>query len=150
MLAFFVSSNIMAQEWTKAQSEVWEQVQKNWDNWKTADVETAKKMFHDKYQGWNDQYPLPIGKEKMLGYMAMASQYMELNYFDLEPARIAVTENAAVVDYYYFMSTTMKMGEKPEMKEMKGKMAEFWIKDKDGWKLLGDFGTEEDVDDDDD
>ena len=44
----------------------------------------------------------------------------------------------------------MNMGEKKEEKEIKGRTAEFWVKEKGEWKLLGDMGVNSEGDEDDD
>lgn len=79
----------------------------------------------------------------------MAKEFMTIQMYDISPARIVVTENAAVVDYYYNFYATWSWGDTKEEKEIKGRLAEFWIKEKGEWKLLGDMGVNTKDDDED-
>ena len=80
------------------------------------------------------------------------SQYMKVEYYDLEPARIVVEGNSAVVHYYFSYYSTFEMGDMKEEEEVKGRNADFMIKQNGKWMLLGDmsYATDEDDDDDDD
>ena len=100
VLAFSITSTI-AQEWTKEQKEIWQKVEQGWETWQKGDVDQFLANVHDKFQGWNSEYPLPADKDKMVKWFTMAKEYMTIVMYDVSPARIAVTENAAVVDYYY-------------------------------------------------
>ena len=44
-------------------------------------------------------------------------------------------------EYYKAKLAIMNMGEKKEEKEIKGRTAEFWVKEKGEWKLLGAMGV---------
>jgi len=140
MMAFCLStSNIIAQEWSKEQLEVWNIVKDSWAKWAKGDVEGSIASIHEKYQGWSIEEPLPVGKAKLKEWYSSMKDMMKIQFFDLEPARIVVTEDAAVVDYYFSFYTTYTWGEKTTEKEIKGKNAEFWVKEKGKWLLLGDM-----------
>lgn len=68
---------------------------------------------------------------------------MKIDYFSLNPARILVMDNIAVVDYYFWYSSTITMGEKKEMKDSRGKNAEFYVKEGGKWLLIGDMTVHE-------
>jgi hypothetical protein len=142
-VVFIATSTAFAQEWTKAQKEVWQVVEDSWTKWKAGDLEGSLACLHDKYQGWSDDVPLPMTKEMVIQWSKEMKNIMKMDHFTLNPARIAVTENAAVVDYYYWYEGTYTLGEKKEMKESQGKNAEFYIKEGGKWLLLGDMTTHE-------
>jgi len=66
MIAFLGASTLHAQEWTKAQKEVWKVTQDAWVKWQEGDIDAAFTDIHDKYLGWSSQDPLPLSKEKWL------------------------------------------------------------------------------------
>jgi hypothetical protein len=148
LLTFIATTTVFAQEWTKAQKEVWQVVQDSWTKWQAGDVDGTMAFFHEKYQGWSDDSPLPMTKEQVKNWFMEMKTTMKVDHFMLNPARILVTENAAVVDYYFWYSSTITMGDKKEMKEGQGKNAEFYIKEGGKWLLLGDMTTHEDMEDD--
>jgi len=139
IIAFCFSGSIQAQEWTKSQQEVWQVVEKSWESWAGGDVEGTLADIHDKYQGWNHEEPLPLGKEKVKKLYTMMKEMMKIEFYNLEPARIAVTDNAAVVDYYFGFFSIWTYGEKTIEKEVKGKNAEFYVKENGKWMLIGDM-----------
>lgn len=142
VVALFVclsTSLIYAQEWTKEQSEVWKVVQDSWNSWKAMDIEGLAKFIHDKYQGWSDDTPLPTGKQEVVAWYRQMKDKIKVEYLSLEPARITVLKTAAVVDYYYEFYGTFTEGEKQKSLELKGKNAEFYVKEGDKWLLLGDM-----------
>ena len=137
--AFIATTSAFAQEWTKAQKEVWQVVEDSWTKWKSGDVTGSIACVHEKYQGWSDDTPLPITKDQVTQWFQAMKEIMKVEFFYLNPARILVTENAAVVDYYYSFGATYTRGEKKEMKESEGKNAEFYIKEGGKWLLIGDM-----------
>lgn len=146
MLIFLSTTSLQAQEWNKEQLEVWKVVEDTWMKWEKLDIEGAMENFHEQYQGWNADYALPTDKEKLTKRFNMMKEMMKITFWDLNPARITVTENAAVVNYYYELTFTMKMGEKTKDVTYNGKNVDFFVKDGGSWKLLGDFTAEEDND----
>ncbi|HYW94550.1 MAG TPA: DUF4440 domain-containing protein [Bacteroidales bacterium] len=129
----------MAQEWTKDQKEVWQVVQNSWEAWKNKDVSSYFSNLHDQYMGWNSEQPLPTNKSELRSSVEARKDMMTLNHYVINPARIVVTKEAAVVDYYYVMYYTWKQGDKEKMDSERGKFVEFYVKDGGNWKLLGDM-----------
>jgi hypothetical protein len=139
--AFIVTTAAFTQEWTKAQKEVWQLVENSWTKWKAGDIQGSEAYMHEKYQGWNDQLPLPLTKEMVMKRDQEMKDNFKIDYFSLNPARIVITENAAVVDYYYTFEATYTKGEEKELIESNGQNAEFYIKEGGKWLLLGDMTT---------
>jgi hypothetical protein len=144
IMAFTVTTQ--AQDWSSAQKEVWKVVKTGWENWKTGDTEASLKLIHDKYQGWNTEHPLPSSKAKVGEYYEMMKEYFQVMYYDISPARITVTDNAAVV-HYYFTFYAVYGEEKKTEKEITGKNTEFYVKEKGKWLMLGDMTFVEGDDD---
>jgi len=68
-------------------------------------------------------------------------ELFKVNFYSLNPARIVITENAAIVDYYYWYEATYTRGEKKELIEDRGQNVEFYVKEEGKWMLLGDMTT---------
>jgi len=141
VIASILTTAAFTQEWTKAQKEVWQVVEDGWAKWKAGDIPGSLAYLHEKYQGWNDQSPLPITKEMTSKRYEETKDNFKIDYFSLNPARIVITENAAVVDYYYTFEATYIKGEEKELIESNGQNAEFYIKEGGKWLLLGDMTT---------
>lgn len=139
IMALFSSTTTVAQEWTKDQKEVWNVVVDSWNKWAAGDIEGSMASIHEKYQGWSSDSPLPIGKEKLTDWYTAMKNFAKVNFHDVEPARITIVGNAAVVHYYFSVNMTYTIGEEKSQKDISGKNAEFYIKDGGKWLLLGDM-----------
>jgi Domain of unknown function (DUF4440) len=140
-IAFIATTTAFTQEWTKAQKEVWQIVEDSWAKWKAGDIQGTLACLHEKYQGWNDQAPLPMTKEMVMQRYQEMKDVFKINYYGLNPARIVITDNAAVVDYYYWYDGTYMQGDKKEPVEDHGQNAEFYVKEDGKWMLIGDMTT---------
>lgn len=140
-------SNSQGQEWTDDQLELWNYVEETWNTWKTGDLDGSLKVFHDKYLGWSNEALMPADKARITKMWTMMMPVTTIDWIDLQPVRITIADDAAVVHYYFNFSGMYAMGEKKEKFEQSGKNSEFYIKEKGKWMLLGDH-TSLDEDDD--
>lgn len=139
LVLLMIATTVLAQEWSKEQMEVWKVVKDGWDKWKTGDVNGMGATVSEKYQGWSDQQALPMNKKDVMEWYSSMKDMVNVNRIFLNPARIVVTKDAAVVDYYFHVSGTMTMNGKSENSEFGGKNAEFYVKEDGKWMLLGDM-----------
>jgi len=139
VLSIFVMQAAHSQEWTKAQSEVWQVVENTWMKWKQNDIAGSTASLHAKYQGWNSMMPLPISKSDVIKMDEEMKDKSKILQYSINPARIVVTENAAVVHYYFYISEEYTYGEKKEVNDYSGKNTDFFIKEEGKWMLLGDM-----------
>ncbi|MCU0370645.1 MAG: nuclear transport factor 2 family protein [Bacteroidales bacterium] len=149
VLVMFAAGTVNAQEWTKEQTDVWKVVQDSWKGWQNGDATAVFATVHEKYQGWSDDMPLPIGKQSMMDWYNSMKGSMKFNYFNIEPARILVTKSIAVVHYYYYFNVSWTMGGESKTEDVKGKVAEFYVNEGGKWQLIGDMMIHEDSEDDD-
>jgi ketosteroid isomerase-like protein len=140
-IAFLGSSTLVAQEWTKDQLEIWKTIENAWTEWSNANYEAAFANIHDKYLGWNHEDPLPITKQKWMKSIDSWKDYAKMTYFDIEPARILVHGDVAVVHYYFNYTITYTKGEETKQKKYQGKNAEFSVKEDGKWLLIGDMSV---------
>lgn len=139
MIVFLGASTLNAQEWSKDQMEVWKVVENAWATWQEGDFEASTANIHEKYLGWNNEDPLPTTKEKWIKSMNKMKDFVKLTYYDIEPARILVYGDVAVVHYYYEQSFAYTKDDETTDYNYKGKNAEFLIKEKGEWLLIGDM-----------
>jgi hypothetical protein len=142
-----MTTTVLAQEWTKTEKEVWQAVENSWSNWKAGNIDAMTANVHEKYQGWSDESPLPMDKEATIKWFQSMKDVQPLRNYMINPARIVVTENAAVVDYYFTFTFTYTMGEEKKRIELQGKNVEFYVKEGGKWLCLGDFSFYDDKDD---
>jgi len=150
LMATLFASSSYAQEWTKAQLEVWKTVENEWKSWKAGDVDGLAAIMHEKYQGWNAEDPLPVNKTTVVGYYTTMKDLFKVQSMNINPARITVTENTAVVDYYFMFTYTMGEGEKQKSEEYKGRSIECYTREGGKWLLLGDLMVFDEDDEEDD
>ncbi|MEJ2494707.1 MAG: hypothetical protein P8Y79_10325, partial [Ignavibacteriaceae bacterium] len=55
-VVMFLSGNVFAQQWSDAQKEVWDGVEKYWD---VDNAQTFLTYFDDSYMGWSNQSLVP-------------------------------------------------------------------------------------------
>jgi hypothetical protein len=139
MIAMFGVSTLNAQNYTKEQKAVWQEVENKWTNWKSGDLDVAFANIDKDFLGWNDVDPMPVKKEKWVNSMKETLKMRSKVNFDIEPARILVRGNAAVVHYYFSYSFLLTNGQASNNISNKGKWSEFYFKDNGKWMLIGDF-----------
>ena len=130
-----------AQFCSEEEKEVWTVVVDWWDNWKNMDMEAAFATVSDKYEGWNQERPLTVSKTKWMKQMKEATKYTTLREYDLDPVKVVVYKDAAVVHYYYSMYTEWAYKDEQGTYKANGKWSEFFVKEKGKWKLIGDMTT---------
>ena len=141
-----MATHVFAQEWTKAQLEVWQVVERSWASWKAGDIPGELAILHPKYQGWSTEEPVPLSKETTSQLYYSMKDNLKLDYYMLNPVRIVVLENTAVVDYYFSYYISFTWGEQKKQEEGYGKIAEFYVKEGGKWLLLGDMTVHEEED----
>lgn len=146
-VAFLGASTAFGQDWSKDQKEVWQTVENGWVGWKSGDTKATFATIHDKYLGWNNEDPLPTSKEKWMSMYEMYQEYSKVEYYSLDPARILVYDDNAVVYYYFEFYSVYTKGDKKKESHVEGKNVEFFVKEGGKWMLLGDMTVFEEDDD---
>ena len=145
--SFAFATPLTAQEWSKDQMAVWKSVEDGWAVWKSGDFDAMFNGIHEKYMGWNNQDPLPISKEKWSQMYEMWKDYIIIEYYDIQPARILVEGDNAVVYYFFNFSSVYSKGDKKKENSVEGRNVEFYVKKGGEWMLLGDMTYFEEDDD---
>jgi hypothetical protein len=133
------SSVVFSQKWNRKQKEVWSVVEKGWSDWKSGNADAVKASLHDSYQGWSGDQPFPMGKTRVSLMYEWMTANSKIQYFMLNPARIVVVKDVAVVHYYFTFLSQNTEGDETVSETMSGKNAETYIKKGGNWLLLGDM-----------
>lgn len=139
LIAFLGASTLNAQDWTKDQKEVLDVIENAWAKWQEGDFDASVASIHEKYLGWNQEDPLPTTKTKWVKSIEKMKDYVKLVDYDIEPARILVYKDVAVVHYYFEQTMSVTKNDTTTEINFKGKNAEFLIKEGGKWLLIGDM-----------
>lgn len=137
--ALLVSAPLSAQEWSKAQKEVWNNVETYWGLWAKRDVDGFLSYFHEDYSGWFNGSSLPSGKESVHKWLSHFFPNSENLVYEIKPVSIKVHGDFAIVHYYYSELSKNADG-KNEMEQ--GRWTDILKKDGNRWLLIGDHGGE--------
>lgn len=141
MLALLGATTLHAQVLcTKEQKAVWQEVENMWANWKAGDVDALFTAFSDDYLGWGYDMALPVAKDKYYEMWKGMMGNLSNIFYNIEPARILVHGNSAIVYYYYMYSYLYTEGDQSQKVDGEGKNIEFYVKENGEWMLIGDFG----------
>ncbi len=128
-----------AQNYTKEQINVWQEVSKKWTNWQTGNLDVAFNYVHDEFLGWNEVDDTPVTKNAWASSMkSMQSSISEIK-FKIDPVKILVHQNSAVVHYNYRYSFLYGSGKGSQLVEDHGRWSEFLIREDGRWQLIGEF-----------
>jgi len=143
------TSAVFSQKWNRKQKDVWSVVEKSWTDWKSGNTEAVKASLHDSYHGWSSDQPFPLGKNGESSMYDWKTANSEIQYFMLDPVRIVVVKNVAVVHYFVTFSIQRTEGEKTISETMSRKNTETFIRKRGNWLLLGAMNILDDDDNDD-
>lgn len=141
VLGFFVfgSAPLLAQEWSKAQKEVWESIEKAWELSAKRDLEGFLSYLHDDYSGWYYGSYMPGGKESAKKWGEYSYKKTKVLVYEIKPVAIKVHGDFAFAHYCY--SLIHKEG-KEEEKFSQGRWTDILKKEGDKWLVIGDHGGE--------
>jgi hypothetical protein len=138
-----------SQQWNKKQTEVWSVVVKSWTAWESGNQAGVIASIHDNYQGWNNDQPLPLGKDQVSSIYTWMAANSKVQYHNLNLASLVVEKDVAVVHYYFEFLHEITEDDKTKSKTMRGKSTETYINEGRKWLLLGDLTLIEEEEDDD-
>ena len=138
LIIVLLSSSVgFSQKWNRKQKDVWSVVETNWSDWKFGNAGAVKASLHDSYQGWSNDQPFPMGKNEVTSMYEWMTANSEIQYFMLDPVRIVIVKNVAVVHYFFTFLSQRPEGDETINVTMSGKNTETYIKKGGNWLLLG-------------
>lgn len=136
-LILFSSPPLLAQEWSKAQKEVWKNVETYNELLAKGDVDGFLSYFHDDYSGWTYDDALPSCKATAQKWISYFVPKTEVMVYDIKPAAIKIHGDIAIVHYFYSRAYKNIEG---NVKYAQGRWTDILMKQGDKWVLIGDHG----------
>ncbi len=100
-IIFLWNFQVLGQDWTPEQKEVWVSVQGFWGTIKNGDIEATLAGQHEKMLDWWSTNPDPLKEELLqLGYKNLVNQFKP-TFVKLEPLAINIVKNVANVFYLF-------------------------------------------------
>ena len=128
------STQLLAQEWTDEQKEVWAAVEDGWDNgWTKGDDSNIAET----YRGWRENWHAPLTKKDNKLWNDRWLQKNKAILWHLSPVAIDIHGDVAILFYSYQLLFEQKDGS--DMKET-GKWTDIYRKIDGKWLLISDTG----------
>ena len=141
-LSILLAKPAAAQRWSIDQLDVWSSITEGWELKKSEEGEPGEKelewlrqSLHPDYQGVGTRAPMPINKAKLLEGMSYDLPRWKTVLYTLEPQRILLHGDTAVVHYVFSWFFT-RIEEETEMTHRKGLVTTVLVKEKDKWLML--------------
>ncbi len=136
-LILLASGQVLAQEWSAMQKEVWKNVETYWGLEVKGDLEGLLSYFHEDYSGWFNRSALPGNKAATRDFFTHALETEKILLQDIQPVAIKIHGNIAIVHYYF--SRLVKDVEGKE-RNRNGRWTDILLKQGDKWVLIADHG----------
>ena len=128
-IAVFCSFQAYGAEWSDAQKEILNLEKKYWECIKNADVETMKKLLHDKIVSMRFRMSDPDNKPEEIDFIRRWVNYWPLNSYEIEPLAIQIFDNVAIACFNYkFAGHNFSDS---------GRVTHTWVKQNNTWYLIG-------------
>ena len=99
-------SYLYSQEWSKEQLEVWNTVESLYENWANRNLEGYMSLTYKDFTGWFGDDPTPINYKSLEKWEKDNFSRVKVLVYDIQPLKIKIFKNFAIVHYYSSTSTT--------------------------------------------
>jgi hypothetical protein len=120
----FSNFQSFGEEWSASQKEIWSLEENIWKLWKDGDMEARKELYHKDSVLWYSGGILPLGSDVITRWGSM------IDSFDLEPLRINIFDNVAIVNY---RSKWVSLGGA----DYYARITRIWMNQNGKWKIIG-------------
>lgn len=138
LLLCLVSKTSFAQQWSDAQKDVWDGVQKYWEVAAKGDAAGFMGYFDESYVGWSNQSRVPMSKENAGKWITQDSKDNATIVYTITPLTIWVKGDFAYVHYTYAELDQNK--ETNKKTNSSGTWTDILMKKDGKWLLIGDHG----------
>lgn len=137
-ITIFGFVNVVAQQWSDVQREVWAGVEKYWEVSSQNDAQGFLSYFDESYIGWSYQTKVPQNKANTAKWIANDFKNNMTVLYTLTPVTIWVKGNFAFVNYFY--SELDKNNKTGKVETASGHWTDILMKKNGRWVLIGDRG----------
>jgi ketosteroid isomerase-like protein len=117
-----------------AEEGIWALEEAYFTNLYKADHEAVLALVHSQFLGWPDISPQPVDKEGSARFMKKLAPKPISCTFRIERGSIRVLGDVALTQYAVHVNYG---GAAPAAKTRSSRITHTWVKEGDGWKLLG-------------
>lgn len=133
LLSALVTTSAMAQNWSKAQSAVWDVVLASYEDIKNGDATWSEKWVLPNAMVWGGAYPMPRSRDSVMRWDSYQIPNSKTHVADYSPTAIVVHDSTAVAHYYYSSATESKDGER---ETTHGRCTDILAKEKGKWRFI--------------
>lgn len=136
----------VAQTWSEQQLEVWSLIEESWAAYATGETGVAwlEEHLHPKFEGAGSLYPMPIGKKKLIEGMKHDRAITKSDFYVLEPQRIILHGDTAVVHYlnYWVYTTRATKGAAPTSGTRTRHQMAVFVRENGKWLQIASHGSD--------
>ena len=118
----FWGFQVLAQDWTPEQKEIWSMQKKEWDLWKKGDMDAFKGLFHEDCVIWWSKYGNHWTKAGLENWPSW------IESFDLQPSVVKVSGDVAIIRYISNFETVSY--------KSKSRFTNVWKKQNGKWQIV--------------
>lgn len=130
---------VQGQDWSKAEKDVWLQIEKNWLATAEEDLETFMEQLHPNFIGWENELPMPDDRKATEKWVRYRLAMQETIMHELKPLHIQLIDNVAFVHYYYVLVTKDAAG---KHQTATGRFTDVLLKNNGNWQFITWHGGE--------
>ena len=128
------SFQALGAEWSEAQKEIWNLEKMYWEYLKNEDIQSYKKLLHDKVVSMRARKYDTINKHEEIDYVKIWISDFTPESYDIRPISIQLFNNVAVVCYNYkFTGKNISTG---KIRSDSGRVIHTWMKQNSTWYLI--------------
>lgn len=142
--SLLLTTNLLSQQWTAEQKDVWAGVEKYWAVSTSDNPMDFLNYFDDSYLGWSYDMEVPGNKSDAVKSLNYWLKKGKVQYYVIKPSAIWVNGDFAYVHYHY--EQVMEGTSGVPMQE-RGRWTDILMKKNGTWMLVGDHGGEIENDD---
>ena len=139
ILLLLPSANLVAQEWSATQKEIWKIEEATVADIEKGDIEKIMSYLHQDYRGSGHGSPIPIDKAIFRKQAEQMVKTYPVRSVVLQPSVIQVFGNTAIV--HYIATITLKSVDGKEVTSQSAYIDVF-VKQGDKWLIVADNGYE--------
>lgn len=132
-LTTMLTAPAMAQEWSKAQTQVWQAVLDSYEDIDAGDAKWSEKWVLPNARVWGAGYPMPRSRDSVMRWDSYQFPSSKTHVAEYSPTAIVVHESTAVAHYYYSNATEDKDGER---ETTHGRCTDVLAKHKGSWRFI--------------
>lgn len=135
-----VSGQVVAQDDTDDQADVWATIEDQWDADEKGDKKWADRMLTDDFSGWQKNTPAPRSKSSTKMWDRFNDEQGNVVAHELYPLAIVVNGDVAVAHYLF---TSAYKDKDDDVEVNNGRFTDILVRTDEGWKFIAWHGGDD-------